>query len=245
MIPIAPEGTRRFPSNAAIDAPGALAQCATGALVACLCGDDTTLERIWRCRSTLATELVLRGVSLVISPAFSMWWGDPPFHGLHEIARTARMAARLARNLDTIPSIVWRTSMDLDRWVDWLSRPSPAGVAVDLSTLTRRREWRWALRSLAHLSKGFLRSGKCPALVAIGPSAGRKVRDLRAAWPTAITVGSRNIWQMSRAGVALNQDGSREKLEDFNFEKLLEKNAATLASHLSVPLREAGSLAAV
>jgi hypothetical protein len=50
---------------------------------------------------------------LVIAPAFSLWWNDPPFESLHEMARTAEVATRLAKEIATIPTLVWRTLKDM------------------------------------------------------------------------------------------------------------------------------------
>jgi hypothetical protein len=233
VIPVAADGTRHFPPRSAIDAVGALGlRGRVGATVACLPANDSTLEKIWRRRSDLGGQLRNAGIELAIAPAFSLWWEDPPYQGLHEIARTAEVAARLARHVATVPAVVWRTNTDIGRWADWLGPMSPGFIAVDFSTLPRRIEWRWALEGLQELARRLLEHGSLPHLVAVGPSAPPRLREVRDAWVGDITIASRSVWQISRAGVAIHSDGTRGKLSDVVFEDLLAANIAQMESQL-------------
>jgi hypothetical protein len=234
VIPVAPDGTRDFPSMSAVDAVGALGlRGRAGAAVACLAANDMTLERIWRRRSRLGSHLRNAGLELVIAPAFSLWWADPPYEGLHEIARTAEVAARLARHIATVPAVVWRTNTDIARWAEWLGPTSPGFIAVDFSTLKRRIEWRWAMEGLRELAVRLREHQILPHLVAVGPSAPSRLREVRDTWLGNITIASRSVWQISRAGIATHPDGTREKLLDFAFEDLLERNIDQMSVHLA------------
>jgi hypothetical protein len=233
VVPVAPEGTREFMGATAMDAKAALALDGRAAVpIACLAGDDQSLERIWLRRSRLGKDLASAGVRLVIAPPFSTWWSDPPFEGLHEIARTAEVASRLARQVNTVPSIAWRTWRDLQRWMTWFSRSPPTAIAFDLSTLKHPEKWEWALDGLAKVERGFASMNCTPRLVAIGPSAVSRLRDLGTVWPHRITLASRAVWQLSKAGALQLADGTRLEAANEELSVLLQSNVAEMGKAL-------------
>jgi hypothetical protein len=233
-MPVA-AGNKDVGDSCAIDAPTALAlKGRAGTSLVCLAADDRTLERMWRARFRLGARLQGAGIKLVIAPAFSLWWPDPPFEGLHEMARTAALAALLAPHVDTIPAVAWRTPTDIARWTDWLAASPPGAVAVDLSTLRRHDyQWQWAMDGVESLADRLSRVGIRPRLVAVGPFAPRKLRDIRIAWPHPLTIASRAVWQLARAGMLIELRGQRSQSSDLDFEDLLASNVATMELQLA------------
>jgi hypothetical protein len=239
VLPIAASGSQDVPPWCAVDAEAALA-LGKFTTIACLVTSDVVLERIWRARNRLGPKLRAAGVRLVIAPSFSTWWSDPPFEGLHEIARTAEVAARLARSIDTIPTIAWRTTRDIARWADWFSACPPAGIAVDLSTLRSQTEWAWGLQGIRELAARLGSLHSTPRLVAVGPQASQRLRDVRIAWSGDLTIASKGAWQLSQAGRIKYSSGLREETLQLDRMDLLAANVLAmeqvlLATH---PLRD-------
>lgn len=233
ILAVASTATVPFAPLTVIDAPTTLTlRHQASSTIACLATDDHTLERIWHRRSRLGREIRRLGIRLVIAPPFSTWWQDPPFQGLHEMARTAEVAVRLADELDTIPSICWRNDRDLSRWVEWLMPTAPQVVAVDLCTLKSRNAWSWGMRGVLHLAELSKQARTAPRLLAVGPLKVWKLIELRAAWPYALTIASRGVWQLSKAQMLLDEDGNRSKCLDLSFAELLAENVSRLETSL-------------
>jgi hypothetical protein len=230
LVPVAHQNAEKIPTGCAVDAPLAMALGRpAGAAIACFAAHDRVLERMWKRRSKLGSQLVTAGISTVVAPGFSTWWPDPPFDGLHQIARTMEMARRLAEELDTVPMLVWRTDRDVERWVKWLAPSAPEAVAVDMSTFRTSREWLWAIQKVRHLARTLEAFGLKPRLISVGPSAPARLRDLREAWPHKLTVMSRYVWQLASAGFVLDQ-GNHRSQSSASFRSLLNQNVAVLAA---------------
>lgn len=229
VVAVAAEGKLPIPSYCAINARRALnARAPAPSPIACLITSDALLSRIWRKRSTLGKTLRQSGYKLAIAPGFSTWWTDPPFEGLHEIARTMETATRLARHIDTIPTIVWRNHADVDRWATWLLDPTPAAVAIDLGTARSKETWRWALDGVAFLSEIVTQRQVQPRLITMGPSTLSRIQQLREVWPHPLTIFSKSAWQWAAAGLVIEESGRRAKAYDADFDEILAQNIAAL-----------------
>jgi hypothetical protein len=231
LVPVAHRSFGKIPPGCAVDAPLALALGRpAGAAIACFAAHDRVLERMWKRRARLGSQLTGAGVSMVVAPGFSTWWPDPPFDGLHQIARTMEMARRLADELDTVPMLVWRTDKDVERWVKWLAPSAPEAVAIDMSTFRTRDEWAWAVQKVRHLAQTLEVFGLKPRLISVGPAAPNRLRDVREAWPHGLTVMSRFVWQLASAGYVLDDLGKHRSPSSASFRALLSQNVAVLAT---------------
>jgi hypothetical protein len=173
--------------------------------VALLQGWDHQLLRLGEIEGGVGPALVDAAVPLVVGPAFSTWWDWPPFDSLVAMARSAAFAARIARSVPTIPSVVWRHDSDLYRWADWLSVTGATAVAVDLGTL-RPGYWEWRMRGIALLGRIFESSSVMPHLVANGPSTIARMTELKTRWPGGITFASQRPWMLAMNGRLLDSD---------------------------------------
>jgi hypothetical protein len=153
--------------------------------------------------------------------------------GLHEIARTAEVGARLARYVDTIPMIVWRTDVDIKRMINWLAASGATAFAVDLSTLKTCHEWRWGLGAIDLMDRTLSALNLAPHLVSIGPFTLSRLRELRTHWQHGITIFSRAAWQLSRTHTAIETTGARVKDLDRSLDELLSHNVAIMEQALA------------
>jgi hypothetical protein len=165
-------------------------------------GSDHQLLRLGGQDGAIARVLGHRGAAAVIGPGFSTWWDWTPFESLVAMARSAGVAAQLARVTPTVPTIVWRNEHDLARWAAWIRETRPGAVAVDLGTARSPARWAWALRGIACLAQQ-LDAGTALRLIANGPSTIDRMAAVRAAWRSDLTFASQNPWQLAQGGKRL------------------------------------------
>jgi hypothetical protein len=152
------------------------------------------------------------------------------------MVRTAHVAIRLARYVATVPAIAYRTTRDIERWVEWLSRKPSANVATELSTLRSNEQWQWAMERLSEFAASLDRVGLRPRLFSIGPSVPGRLRDLRATWPYDLTIASRWLWHKSKARRLIAPDGiERHEVHcpQMAIQTVLDQNIATMEEQVS------------
>ncbi len=71
-----------------------------------------------------------------------------------------------------------------------------------------------------------------PRLIAVGPIAAWKLKELRMTWPHSLTLASRGVWQLSKGHELLGEDGSRSQRLDLTFPELLAENISRLRMFL-------------
>jgi hypothetical protein len=174
--------------------------------VAVLHGSDSQLRRLARSEGSIGPRLRERGVAVVVGPGFSTWWASSPFDSLVMTAYSAHFAVVLARSLPSIPTVVWRTGRDLERWTTWLSQKRVQAFAVDLGTLRHQRPWRWAMEGVSFMSEQLASSGSAPRLIVNGPATIERLVDVRARWHGELTFASQSPYCLARGGKRLRDD---------------------------------------
>jgi hypothetical protein len=162
---------------------------------------------------------------MVVGPAFSTWWVDPPFSSLLAMARTAEAATVLNDHVPVVPSIVWRFSEDLQRWASWLKQSGAKATCVDLGTLRTRSALSWALDAIVEL--GELLGRSVPTLLVNGPSTPDRLHDVFAAWPGRVVPMSQHPWQLAQHGKLLNDELSASPAPGIHVNELAVLNADT------------------
>ena len=192
--------------------------------VASLLGRDESLRRLAKVEGFVGSGLVRAGFTLAISPGFSTWWRRSPFESAVAAAHTASVAASLARQIPTIPTVVWRSHADLEPWADWISSTGSTHISMDLGWARSDADWRWCIEGVRTLAEHFCRSA--PHLVANGPSTAARLSDLRSAWPGDLTFASQSPWSVGQHGRLLLDDLT-DVADGRRFDQLIETNAAT------------------
>jgi hypothetical protein len=190
--------------------------------LALLHGEDLLLERLWK-RAGIYAYAFRDRFAAVVGPAYSTWWSYTPLDGLVAMSRTAHMAACLARRIPTIPSVCWRTEMDIKRWVRWFAKRPPPMICVHASTRRGRQAWVWGLHGIRLLRDRLVRAGmKDVGLLAYGPSNQARVRETQEAWRGRILVASQHPYQLARSGRHL----SDANIDTCDRDELVVENAA-------------------
>lgn len=149
-------------------------------------------------------------------------WSHSPFESLLNISHTASFAARLSDSLPTIPTVVWRSDIDLGRWAHWIGATRATHVAVDLGTLRSSSGWSWAMNGLHVLADATADS--TPHLLVHGPSTLSRLHQLAGLWPADLTFMSQRPWQLGLRGKRLAADLSDTE-DDHPRDVLIERNA--------------------
>jgi hypothetical protein len=151
---------------------------------------DSFLEDAWRPERRRSVLEAMRDVQpdLAVAWGFSVWyrhadgWVYPRAEQLYSIKRSLVTFANLQQlGIPAIPHIYWGDAEDLDRWARWLAaNPTVSMIAVDLQTADSCADWSLALRGLAYLRTKARRDLH---LLANGPCALPRIRDLDKVWP--------------------------------------------------------------
>ena len=83
--------------------------------IVAMLGNDQHLMNLWRRRFHLGPLLKQAGCSTAITPGFSMYWESPSYDGILSMRMATEMARILARHVNVIPTVGWRTPLDLER----------------------------------------------------------------------------------------------------------------------------------
>jgi hypothetical protein len=197
-----------------------------------LLGRDSDLEHLWNRRGSLGRMLRRKGYSTIVGPAFSTWLQDPPFSGVAAVARSAAVADALANELPTIPSLVWRTAVDIQRQVEWLGAGVPQ-VTVDLGSRDDAH-WGWLLNGVALLAAEFLGTlDRHPILIAHGPSTLDRIAQLCGTWQGRVIIASQMPYQVARSGYRLTTDFARVFDASVTRDELVAINAETFNTEVS------------
>lgn len=194
--------------------------------IAFLLGRDDDLERVWGRRGRLGRDLSRKGYRCVVAPAFSTWHDDPPYTGLVSIARTAEVARAMSRQIPTIPSLAWRTDLDIQRLVDWLARSQPIPwVAIDLGA-RHQPTFGWLLEGVARAADSFAEGiGLCPALVAYGPGTIEHIRSVLDVWPSRVVFASQAPYLLALNGQRIDAELTRHEAPEYHRTELLQLNS--------------------
>ena len=170
---------------------------------ACLIGSDRKHGRLMRRLGDLGPHLRQMNAAFAIAPAFSTWWTESPYSAADAMVRTAYVASELSRHAPTIPSIVWRTTRDMQHWAEWIDVTRPPGLAVDLGTARADRDWATLASDLATLRANC--GGYVPRLVVSGPSTVARIAGISNVWPD-LTIISAFPDRVASAGSLLLDD---------------------------------------
>jgi hypothetical protein len=197
-------------------------------MIAFLVGKDPVLEQLWARSGGLGIELRDAGFRMTIGPGFSTYWDESPFASIRSIARSVHAASSLAKQLPTVPSVVWRCHADLDRWAAWIGDVGVDAICIDFGSFTKRDELPWVLDGLDHLHRSVQQVAKVPRLIASGPFTPTRIAAVASRWTAAVTIASKRPWLLARQGQLL-LDGLRHRPadRDMSIPELVEANSAT------------------
>jgi hypothetical protein len=204
-----------------------------GKPIAFLLGRDADLEQVWGRRGRLGRDLSRKGYQLAVAPGFSTWFEDPPYAGIVAVARTASSAFSIARQLPTIPTVVWRTDFDIHRQITWLgSTTPPRWISIDLG-VRDRSEFNWLVEGVKRIAGEFQARGPCPSLIAYGPGTLYRIRLVQDAWPESVVIASQMPYLVSTSGHRLTEELVRLEAPEYTHSELIQLNAATFEHAVS------------
>lgn len=194
--------------------------------LAVLLGNDKHLLKLWDHRAKLGQRLRDAGFNTAITPSFSMYWHSPSYDGLLTMRLAAGMALLLSREISVIPTINWRTELDLRNWVRWLEGGNVRCFAVHFSVATAE-QWTWMLNGIEMLNRLFSHPTH---LVAVGISSVGRIQRLAIAWDGPLTIASGKPWQAAQKGRSLGSDLREVRRKSRTKAQLVDENTATFLS---------------
>ncbi len=133
-------------------------------------GDDRLLDEVFA-NTTVAKEALARsGANLIISPLFSTWGVDPPFHHLISLKQSNRVFVAIQdTGIPVVPTIGGYHQAQWAQQAQWLiDNPEVDTVAFDLGTISCRSKSRDWSRFMSN-SSNFLQQVQRPlTVIAIG-----------------------------------------------------------------------------
>lgn len=180
--------------------------------IALLQGRDRYLIRLWKQRGQLGSALIRAGFVAAIGPGYSTWADHTPWESMVAMAMSASVAADLAKYLPIVPTVVWRNHEDLPRWAAWIRRNGLVCIALHSGSLRTPAEWAWWCAGVNELSALLVDDSvrSLPRLLVNGPSAPRRINDVRNAWPGRITYVTQHPWELAIHGKVLRVDLTEE-----------------------------------
>ena len=187
-------------------------------------GADDQLVRLGDVEGQIGAGLLTAGLRFAIGPAYSTWTFWSPLDTLVGMRYSTHFVRVLSRHLPTVPSVIWKTHRDLQRWADWIEATGAQAVAVDLGTFRRPWEWSFASDGVSELDEELARRSSVVRLFINGPSSIERLVELRSAWRGPMTFMSQHPWLVAQHGRILNDRLEEDQAVDAPFEELLRFN---------------------
>ena len=183
----------------------------TGKL-AVLHGSDRHLYGLLRRRGRLGERLTSAGFVGAIAPGFSTWESHPPFEALLAQGLSARVATELDRVIPTVPTVVWRTHEELQRWSSWIHQNDRASIALHPGPLRTGSEWEWWTRGLGILRE--LAASRDLHIFVNGPCTRDRMGDVVRIWGPEVTFMTQHPWAAAMKGKVIDPEDFSKTLPD-------------------------------
>jgi hypothetical protein len=167
--------------------------------------DDPLVEGVWTHRRRLIRAIASQTWDLVLAPNFSMFGNQPRAEHLLNFRRNLLLASEMTdAGIPAVPNLYWFRKEDIDRYLAWCDRETPAAVATNLQTLRTDGDWDFGLAGLTYLAMGLAPE---VAVVVTGASRPDRIATLLELFGDRLHLVSQNAQQYARHGALMTADG--------------------------------------
>lgn len=167
--------------------------------------DDPLVEGVWTHRRRLTSAIASQAWDLVLAPNFSMFGNQPRAEHLLNFRRNLLLASEMTdAGIPAVPNLYWFRKEDIDRYLAWCERETPAAVATNLQTLRTDGDWEYGLAGLTYLAMGLAPE---VAVVVTGASRPDRIATLLELFGDRLHLVSQNAQQYARHGALMTADG--------------------------------------